>query len=464
MTTDSENRAAALLESWRADVALFWRDTLTESQWAREWQVAALEDVNNPANKRIAIATAREGGKSRLEAMVGLHHLCTRPGSTVLAVAPIQRQASSAVWNEVEVLWAASAVLRGLFPHWRIRAAEIDTGVPGWRMATLASDNASALEGWHSPDMLILIDESQSLPDGHWSSLQGVNPSRLIACGTGGDDSGWFAEAFGHMKWLWDVTRKVTVLDMPRLREAYLREKKRLGEGSPVLRRMWLAEFCSASEYSIFEESLLKRARGRDLNRHTYMLGDQPPPIPEVVLGIDPARGGPDGDDCAVALLRGMNVERIWTLPPGDEMLLASEIVAEVCRSGAGTVAIEVGGLGHGVYARVRELLRGRRATVSAYNGSERSVHDANAANLKAEVVLRLRTLLLEGAIGLPSEAESFDRLSNELMGLRLVTTKDGRVRIQDPARSPDYADAMLAALSSVVISPGAVSGRVDWL
>lgn len=465
MVSQSEERAASLVELWIADPLQAWMDWLPEDEHPREWQPEALDYFRDPENRRAAFVATREAGKSRFMAMLGLHRLATRPRSTVLAFAPIDRQIKSAYWTEVAILLRQSLVLQRLHPDWRLQEREIVTGVPDHRMAAVATNDPAALEGWHSRDTTVLIDESQAFSDAHFNSIQGINPNLLIACGTGGDDAGWFAEAFGRMSWFWNVTRRITASEIPRLKESFEREQKRLGIDNPILRRMWLAEFCSASEYSIFDEALLLRARGLE-PRQVY--DETHPPfgdVPQgpVVLGVDPARGGPSGDDCAVAVLRGHKIERIFTLPPGDEMALAAAIAVEAHRYNASSVVVEAAGLGHGVYARTAELLQRTRTLVSSFVGAKKAVYDETAANQKAEVVLRMRTMLLESGLGLPAGQE-FDRLAGELMRLRLVSTMDEKVRITDPPKSPDFADAVIAALSELVYSRvGITTVDCDW-
>jgi hypothetical protein len=229
---------------------------------------------------------------------------------------------------------------------------------------------------------------------------------------------------------------------------------------------MWLAEFCSASEYSIFDEATLRLVQGFTPPPLEPLEGWPPfgPPAEEVVLGVDPARGGPKGDDCAVAVLVGRRLDRILTLPPGDEMALSASIVTLTREVSAETVIVEAAGLGHGVYARVRELLERTRAFVKPFVGAKKAQQDPNAANQKAEVCLWLRRALLDKDVGLPGGPE-FDRLAAELLRLRLATTMDGKVRIVDPPQSPDYADAAICAFSSLVYtSIGIASVDVDWL
>ncbi len=157
---------------------------------------------------------------------------------------------------------------------------------------------------------------------------------------------------------------------------------------------MWLAEFCSASEYSIFDEVVLKGARGFAPRPELASWGRFESHAEEVALGVDPARGGPKGDDCAVAVLIGRKLDRIFTLPPGDEMNLAAVRRAAGARElGASDVIIEAAGLGHGVYARVRELLNRTRILVKPFVGAKKAHQDPNAANQKAEVVLNMRSV-----------------------------------------------------------------------
>ena len=79
---------------------------------------------------------------------------------------------------------------------------------------------------------------------------------------------------------------------------------------------------------------------------------------------------------------------------------------------------------------------------------------------------MKLRERLLEGGIGFDLPDPHFSRLSRELASMSMVTEfKTGRIRTVDPRVSPDFADAVLAALW-LQLRPnyGFVTCDVDWL
>ncbi len=132
-------RALAQLEFYSANPRETWNEVLPEGERPRDWQGDASDDLRNPENRRIAIIGCREASKSRFLAMAGTHHLCFNPGSLVLQVAPTGSAATGLLLEEIpRILWERSPILRQLFPAWNVYADRIDTGVPGWRMESVA--------------------------------------------------------------------------------------------------------------------------------------------------------------------------------------------------------------------------------------------------------------------------------------------------------------------------------------
>lgn len=202
----------------------------------------------------------------------------------------------------------------------------------------------------------------------------------------------------------------------------------------------------------------------------------------EPIIGVDPARYGPDASVCAVVrgpLLEGIHAwqGRVDTMElTGRVAQLAREVgvkptrrfegeraeqvrAEEYVRSGQwnqrrpslpafGRIAVDEIGVGGGVADRLDEL----GYQVDEFNGSKkphRADEQAQFANLRAVAYWRLRKLLEAGEIALPADEDLF----RELLAVRWSPTSSGKIRIEPKdelrkriGRSPDRADAVSMA------------------
>lgn len=455
----AEARAALLLEAWRDDPRLFALDLLGVTLYP--WQERVLE-VFHAGARRVAVKAPRGSGKTTTASVLAWWMLCNHPDTLTAVITPVARQARHGLMSEMRRIWDASPKLRALFPGFEVLDLEIRTPRPAWRVvAWSAGDDLDALEGLHGPEgVLLVVDEAKAVADEVWTRLQPMlrgPESRVLAVSTPGGRSGFFWEAFTNgTREVFDETVSVSLEDCPHLQELAAREAKRLGSETALYQRQFEAEFAEADESPLFPISLLEASRcdpdGPDDEGIPWIARGEPR---RRFGGFDPA--GLGANDSVMALVVGRCVKEIRVLPKLEPMALAAEAVVQARQWGLTSLAVDATGLGGPLASRMQDLAPERLSIVKYIAGGK--PFEASGANTKSSVAMRLREQLLENAIGFDLPDADFNRLARELAGMCMVTEfRTGRVRIQDPSRSPDFADAVLAALSGYLRPPSVVS------
>lgn len=202
------------------------------------------------------------------------------------------------------------------------------------------------------------------------------------------------------------------------------------------------------------------------------------------VLGVDPARLGPDR--MVVCVRRGPVVQEFCEWRSLDTMETASLVQAKCWRllvdqrpdmpgGGVDAVYVDEIGLGGGVFDRLKETLpsvvwseykvdrmwpaiRRRSARAVAFNAAKAASVPERFANLRAQAYWRLRKLLEEGKLALPD----VPALREELLATRVRFDAAGRTQIEAKetlkarlGRSPDYADALVISLAPLLAAGG---------
>lgn len=342
--------------------------------------------------------------------------------------------------------------------------------------------SSSAATGQHDPEggVLAILDEAQGVPQEVWVATDANTTGerdRLFACGNPLEPSGDF----------WDVCRpgsgwariQTSAFDHPNLdpeadreipggpSEGWLRRMRdRWGEGSPQWTARVEGEFPEESQDALVRREWLERAF--ELHRSGALDGEaRGEPL---VLGVDPARLGPDRT--VVAVRQGPVVRAFRSWRQLDTMETAGRILRLVKRlqretAGVRTVAVDEVGLGGGVLDRLRETLRvlehfeaedgtevvaGHRPSPQGFSAGKRAPQPERFANARAQAYWRIRKLLEEGRLALPPDA---DGLAEELLATRVEFRSDGRTAIESKdalkgrlGRSPDLADALAVSLA----------------
>ena len=392
----------------------FANDILSVNLWDKQQEVlAALPD-----HRRVAVKSGNGLGKGYSAAVAVLWFLhCHNPG-IVLSTAPTFRQVRHILWRQIRRLYRPARE--------RLAGKMLDTR---WELAEdryamgLSAESADEFQGFHSPNMFIVVDEAEGVSDEIYEAIDAVMTSaepRLLLIGNPTTTSGAFRRAFYEERHLYH-TITISALDSPNVKAGkiitrglttsqWVQERKDTwGEENPIYQARVLGEFPDQAEDTLIKLSDVEAAAQLDPP------GDAPdsqgPDHDGVVLSVDVARFG--SDRSVILRRRGDIVEDIQTFremdtqgPDHDGVVLSVDVA--------------------------------------------RSAHqDDLFANLRAEGYWHLRDLFSTGQINIPQD----NQLMGELAAMRYSYDSRGRIQIEskDSMRqrglpSPDKADALMLA------------------
>jgi hypothetical protein len=174
-----------------------------------------------------------------------------------------------------------------------------------------------------------------------------------------------------------------------------------------------------------------------------------------LVIGCDPAGAGLSGDRTAIAWRKGRVIQKVETKRGLDLMQIAGWIMNINKQDKPDRIAIDITGLGVGLYDRLREQMRGSRDILVGVNFAGKPVdfkpldeagnRAGGAANRRAELYLHLRTALLD-RFKLPDE----DSIQADLCSFGFKYNSQGLIQLESKIDlkkrgmpSPDCADAI---------------------
>lgn len=322
----------------------------------------------------------------------------------------------------------------------------------------VASDNPALIEGAHARVILYVFDEAKAIPAATWDAAEGAFSTAgadtnalgyALAISTPGEPSGRFfdlhARKPGYEDW-W--VRHVTVdeaIAAGRMSAAWVEQRRaQWGETSAVYRNRVLGEFDQSGAHTVIPLAWVEQA-----NERWEACGGRGPLDVQPSYGLDVARFGTD--KTVLARVVGGVLEALYEWQ-GQDLMSTVGAVAQIVHVGD-PLAIDVIGMGAGVFDRLREL--GHQ--VLAVNVAEKTLlrdhsHTLGFPNLRSALWWRLRERLdpdLPDAASLPPH----DGLTGDLSGPHYGFTSAGLIRIEDKdeirkriGRSTDYADAWALA------------------
>lgn len=430
-------------------------------------------------HRRLAVRAPHGAGKTALSAWVVWWGLFAFPNDTkVITTASVWRQLIHFTWGEIRK-WSAAA-------DWGLVNASVERGknlletharIGDNEAFAVASDNPAFIEGAHAAHLIYVFDEAKAIPgetfdaaEGAFSGAGSDTGSRAwaLAISTPGTTSGRFYDLCmrraGYHDWQAQHITLDECIAAGRISRDWARARAlQWGETSAVYRNRVLAEFDESGEDAVIPHSWIALAQQRWRDWRAAYDGDSDARAAHdsqpLAFGVDPAYKGDDAT--AIAVLRGRVLERIETYRQESTMNTAGRIAALV---GQGVVAIDIIGVGAGVYDRVREL--GLRAIgVNVARASDlKGRGGVEFVNLRAALWWMLREALDpegDAPIALPPD----DALADDLAAATYWYASSGKIQIEAKdelrarlGRSPDKADALALALYA------ARYARIGWI
>ncbi len=447
------SRAGRPLYEPRADhcasPVAFARDVLGVSLWSKQEQV--LEAL--AGSTRVAVKSGNGLGKGFSASVAILWFLACHDPAAVLSTAPTFRQVRHVLWREVHRRYRnANYDLGGTLLHTRLELSDTRFALG------LSADSDDEFQGFHSPNMFIVVDEAEGVDEEIYEAIEGVMTSencRLLLIGNPTTMGGSFRQAFYEHRELYS-TITISALESPNVVQGrvvhrglatlrWVEERRTVwGEDNPIFRARVLGEFPDRGDDTLIALSQVEAAAGRDAPP-TETAGDAATGEAQgpVVLAVDVARFG--SDKSVILRRRGMRVEEVQAFRGMDLMKLARKVAEAIDVWEPDEVLIDEVGIGAGVVDRLKEL--GHR--VSGVNVGKSARDPEHYSNLRAEGYWNLRQLFADGAIRIPPDNE----LVGQVAALRYRFNDPGQVvmeRKEDMRKrgvpSPDKADALMLA------------------
>ncbi len=441
----------------------FARDVLRVELWAKQKEVLSAL----PKHRRVAVKSGNGLGKGFSAAVAVLWFLHTHEPAIVLSTAPTFRQVRHILWRQIHSLHRrAPDTLKGklLDTRWELDDDRYAMG--------LSADTADQFQGFHSPNMLIVVDEAEGVSDAIYEAIEAVMTSadpRLLLIGNPTTASGVFRRAFYQERNIYHCIT-ISALDSPNVRAKrvvvpglttarWVEERRQIwGEDNPLYRARVLGEFPDQAEDTLLRLSDVEAAADRwtEFSR-TPEPGSassgltRRPPEGEVALAVDVARFG---SDRSVILRRhGPAVAEIRTFNGMDTMELAGWVAAAIREFQPSQTCVDEVGVGAGVVDRLREQGYGVRGVNVAHAARQKEIF----ANLRAEGYWHLRDRFVAGDISIPPDQQ----LMGELAALRYSYDSQGRILMESKEAmrqrgvpSPDKADALMLSFLTPLSRP----------
>ncbi len=437
------NQLRPIFQRWYHDPVAFVHEALHVA-YIEVWQEAVLRDMAE--HNRVAVRSGHGVGKSALQSWVVLWYLFTRGPVKIACTAPTSHQLYDVLWSEVSK-WARQLhpFLLSMIKINTDRIELMDNPEECFAVArTARKEQPEAFQGFHSENMMFLIDEASGVDDLIFEVGEGslsTKGAKALMCGNPTRTSGYFYEAFHRMREVWK-THKVSCMESTRCSPDYMEAQAlKYGVDSNVYRVRVLGEFPRQDDDTVISLAQVEDASTREIE-----------PDGRIIWGLDVARFG--NDRTALCRRQGNVVtHKVMTWRNKDTMQVAG-IIARMyddlpTHEQPQTIVVDVIGIGSGVVDRMQEL----GLPVIGINVSESPAIGEKFSRLRDELWWKGREWFEEMNCRLPDD----ETLMGELATVRYAIKSDGKIKVESKDEmkkrglpSPDVADAFILTFAEV--------------
>lgn len=415
-----------------------------------EWQWEASRLL--VAKRRLSIRSGHGVGKSTFLAWCILWFcICYFP-CKVPATAPTGHQLDDVLWAELakwhRILKERLPALGSEF-EWSAGSFKLKSN-PSESFAvarTSRPEKPEALQGFHSENILFLIDEASGVSDNVFEVAEGALSTEgafVVMAANPTRQSGYFFDSHHKMRAQWAALH-VNGETCKRVSRQYVESMaKKYGRQSSIYKVRVQGEFAPAAD-GVISLELCEAAKIRDVARNTAA---------PIIWGVDVARFG--DDSTALAKRQGNHqLEKVREWYGKDTMQTVGLIKAEWDRTPRelrpASINVDVIGLGSGVVDRLKEL----RLPVYGVNVAESAAvnaGDVQYSRLRDELWFKGREWLEAMDCHLMDDED----LIGELTTPRYSILSNGLIKVESKdelkkrgVKSPNLADAWLNTFAS---------------
>lgn len=447
-----QRQAMETIRIWRADPVLFVRQVLGVT-FIEPWQVTALQ--NYAKQPHISIRSGHGVGKSAFLSWCIIHFMTCYFPCKVPCTAPTAHQIEDVLWGEL-ALWRRK-MHKGLADLFEVTSERMYLKMaPDECFAvarTARKENPDALQGFHSENIMFLVDEASGVPDEIFQPLEGALSTpgaKSIMAGNPTRPRGYFYDSH-HRNREHFCAMRVSCHESSRVSQAYIdKMKAQYGEESNVYKVRVLGEFPDESADVLIPLSVAEGSVERDVEITDHVMP---------VWALDVARYG----ECLNALSkrRGNTLtEPIITWGNVSTMITVGRLYAEY----EGTppedrpheIIVDVIGVGAGVVDRAIEL----GLPVRGVNVGEAPPQTdfKRYQNMRSYLWWAMREWFMAQDCKIPKEGS--DQLISELTDVHYSLTSSGKIAIEGKkdmlergVPSPDRADSLMLTFAGAIVT-----------
>ena len=145
---------------------------------------------------RVAVKSGNTVGKSRVSAQIALWFLLSYYPSKVITTAPSFTQIEQILWKEIATLYHKAKVPIG----GDLLKTELKMN-DEWFAIGISTNEVNRMQGYHSENLLVIIDEALGVDPMIWEAIEGLHPSKILAIGNPLTPEGDFYQCFQSPLW-----------------------------------------------------------------------------------------------------------------------------------------------------------------------------------------------------------------------------------------------------------------------
>ena len=425
-----------ILEWRKGGVALFAKEALGAVPTFQQWE-ASKELVEK---RKVSIRSGHGTGKSAFMSWSVLWFITCYFPCKIPCTAPTSHQLDDILWAEIakwhsaykqripelanEFVWSSEKFYMASNPMESFAVAR-----------TSRPEKPEALQGFHSDNILFLIDEASGVAEKVFEVAEGAlstDGAFVLMAANPTREDGYFHASHHKMRARWAALHWDGE-ESPMVSRSYIEDMRlKYGVDSPIYQVRVKGNFATATD-GVIPLSLCESARQREVK-----------PFGDVIWGLDVARFG--DDSTALAKRKGnIQVEPTKEWFGKDTMQVAGIIKNEYdsCKEKPVAINVDVIGIGAGVVDRLKEL----GLPVRGINVAEAASSKEQYARLRDEIWFAGRDWLA----GLDCQLQDDDALIGELTTAKYQILSTGKIKVEGKdemkkrgVASPNRADAWL--------------------
>jgi len=397
-------------------------------------------------------------GKSHIAAEVALCFLTTFKPSKVITTAPTFTQVEEILWKEIAYLYQKSQKAK---VHLRGDLLKTELNIsPEWFAIGISTNEVNRFQGFHSPYLLVIIDEALGVDSTIWEAIDGLHPYRVLAIGNPLSSTGNFYNCFLSPLW-----NKITIscqdcVDWQNkygkiaglVTQEWIDERKEeWGIKSPLYQARVLGEFPQEGSDTLIPLKFVDEARNRVNTEEDDALR---------IVSADIARFGED--KTVITDRTGHTIDCITCKERIPTTQTAGIIKRHYQDRQADSLAVDDCGVGGGVTDRLVEQRIGVYQFNSGYK--QKAIDKNRFKNLYSQFLWIVKKKFEAGLYSLSKiDKKNFEILKNQLCSITYKMHSDGTIWVESTedmkARglvSPDHANSFV--ISEFAFYMGAMS------